>query len=112
MGRPPKKYLPVDLTVLLEQVGKNVCHYRLEKQITQSELARISKVSITTINEIETKQFRDIRLATLVSIAKALDISAVQLLQSPNVRMNSRDQQMLLKASEDIWKITQRMRAK
>lgn len=78
--------------------------------LSQAELARRSKVSITTVNEIETRQFRDVRLSTLSALARTLQIPVVRLLQSPDFDLSSRDQTQLLRASEAIFRITRKLR--
>lgn len=83
MGRPPKANLPPDLTELLRQIGRNVSALRTRKRFSQTELSRRSKVSLTTINEIETRQFRDIRLSTLSAIARTLGVPVVRVLERP-----------------------------
>lgn len=111
MGRPPKASLPADLSSILRLIGSNLTALREEKGLSQAELARKSQVSTTTLNEIETRQFRDIRLSTLSSLARALDVPVVRLLQSSDVELQSRDQVQLLKASEAILRITRKLRA-
>jgi transcriptional regulator with XRE-family HTH domain len=111
MGRPPKTSLPSDLSSLLRVIGANITALREEKGLSQAELARKSQVSTTTLNEVETRQFRDIRLSTLSSLARTLDIPVVRLLQSSDVELQSRDQVQLLKASEAILRITRKLRA-
>jgi transcriptional regulator with XRE-family HTH domain len=110
MGRQPKTDLPADLRELLREVGANIAIFREEAGISQSELSRRSKISLTTINEIETRRFRDIRLSTLCSIAKALQVPVLKLLENTSIDVDSRDQAQLLKASEALWKITRKLR--
>lgn len=111
MGRPPKTNLPNELTQLLKKVGSNLSAIRKEKGLTQSELARRSKVSITTINEIETRRiFRDIRLSTLTALSSALGVPATRFFWSSDLELHQRDQAQLLKASEAISRIAQKIR--
>lgn len=111
MGRAPKHELPLELASVLRQVGANLFSIREERGLTQAELARRSKISTTTVNEIETRQFRDIRLSTLSALAAALEVSIVELLAPSNVELSSNDQAQLLKASEAILRIARKLRA-
>jgi len=110
MGRPPKLNLSHRFSELLHQIGSNVRYYREEQGLTQAELARRAKISNTTLNEIETRQFRDVRLSTLSVLAQALDTTVVHLLSGSDVELASKDQTQLLKASEAILKITRKLK--
>lgn len=109
MGRPPKNDLPADLAKWLHQIGANVRAFRQESGLSLAELAKRSKVSVTTINEIEARRFRDIRMSTIVGLARGLDISPLLLLRTSDVKLKSADQSRLLKASEDILRITKKL---
>ncbi len=109
MGRRPKADLPLELSQLLKQVGANLRDLRAAKGLTQAELASKSKVSPTTLNEIESRRFRDIRLSTLAALAKVLSVPVVRLLATSDVKVTSKDQARLLKASEDILNIARRI---
>ena len=109
MGRPPKKTLPADLNEILNQVGSAIQYYRERKGISQAELARLAEVSNTTLNEIETRKFRDIRLSTLLQISDALDVSLHQLFLKSDIDLHRRDQTQLLKASETISRIARKL---
>jgi len=109
MGRKPK---PIDsyLADVLGVIGSNIQELRSQKEMSQAELSRRSKISITTINEIETRRFRDIRVATLCAIATALNSDVTRLLQASGIKMGSDDQSRLIKASEEILRITRKLR--
>lgn len=111
MGRPPKESLPPVLSELLLQVSRNIKYWRSEKNLTQKELSEKSKVSHTTLNQIETQHCRDIRLATLCSIAQALDVPVVALLERTNFGLSTKEQLKLLKASEALWKLAQKVKS-
>lgn len=104
MGRKPKQNLPKDLTALLQKVGAHVHYFRLKKHITQLQLSDKSGISVTTINEIEARRCRDIRLSTLSALSRALNISVLELMNGPQVQMDKQDKQSLLRASEDFLK--------
>lgn len=56
---------------------------RVEKKITQKELAKLLSMSPNTINKIELGKtdIRDLKLRTLLKITEALDISLFDLLE-------------------------------
>lgn len=109
MGRTPKKDLHPDLLKWLHQIGANVAALREESGMTQTELSRRSKVSLTTLNEIETRRFRDIRMSTIIALARGLDVAAILLLRGSDVKLKSSDQTRLMKASEDILRIAKKI---
>ncbi len=111
MGRTPKSHLPPELVELLQHIGGNLIALRQEKNLSQAELARRARVSLTTVNEAETRQFRDIRLSTLTALASALDVPVTRLFVASDLEeLTSRDQAQLLKASEAILRITRKLR--
>lgn len=63
---------------LLQKFGKRIAEVRKSKGITQSQLAERVNMSVVTIAYIETGK-RWVRLATLDKIARALDVSVVEL---------------------------------
>lgn len=91
-------------------MGANIVFHRESGGISQTELARRSKVSLTTIHEIETKRFRDLRLSTLDSIARALKVPIDQLIRTSELDLNRQEEAQLLKASETILRITEKLR--
>ena len=107
MGRKPKS-ISQDLARQLERISTNVRRLREARKFSQADIARRSKVSTTTVIEIETKPVRDIRLGTLVAIASALDVDVVRLLHGSDLRMPESDKALLLKASEDILRVTRK----
>lgn len=111
MGRPPKKNLPTDLNNALHQIGLNLLDLREDRGLSQSELARQSGVSLTTINEIETRKFRDIRISTLSSLAATLKVPLIEFFRTSDIRLSDQDQARLLKASEAIWRISKKLRS-
>lgn len=110
MGRVPKKSLPATLAFVLQQVGHSVQELRKAAKLTQAELARRAGISLTTLNELETRQCRDVRLSTLSQIASVLNTPVARLLQVPDVRLSQSEQTQLLTASEAIVRIAKRLR--
>lgn len=62
----------------MEQIGKliggKVKALRIEKKLSQEELARISGVNRTTISAIETERAESISTGTLAALADALAV--------------------------------------
>ncbi len=112
MGRPPKQKLAADFKELLEYVGKNIRAIRMEQGISQTKLAKDSGVSLTTLNEIESKYHRDIRLSTLSSFARILKVSVLEFFQESDLDLSTSDRQRLKKASEDLLILTQKLSKK
>jgi len=58
---------------LKEKVGKNIKFYRFRKQFSQADLAEKTKISITSLSDIERgNNFPQAK--TLCNLAKALDV--------------------------------------
>lgn len=110
MGRKLKTNLPADLSRLLEQIGGNLRELRQATGMTQAKLAKLSKVSTTTLSDLESKCARDVRLSTLLALARILECDVARLLVGSDVNLSLRDHMRLLKASEDIWKIARKVR--
>ena len=109
MGRPPKKDLPPELRRWLQNIGANLSALREASDMTQAQLSKRSKVSITTINEIESRRFRDIRMSTLVALSEGLKVPLLQLIKGTDIKLKVNDQTRLLKASEDILRIAKKI---
>ena len=65
---------------ILKKLGNNIKHYRLEKGLSQEVLAEISGLHRTYVGSVERGE-RNISLLNLEKIAKALDVSPVDLLK-------------------------------
>ena len=111
MGRPPKSSLPSELEDLLQAIGANLCEIRRENGISQAEMARRAKVSLTTVNEIETRQFRDVRLSTLIALASVLHVPVTRFMAATDLDLSDSDQARLLKASDTLLRITRKLRS-
>lgn len=109
MGRPPKSNIDADLARLLAVVGQNIAELRKNKAMTFAELSKRSKISMSTLNELEKNHNRDIQLSTLTAIAKVFDVPVIQLLYGSDVKLKSSDRARLLRASEDILRISRKL---
>ncbi|MBY0469626.1 helix-turn-helix transcriptional regulator [bacterium] len=101
-----------ELSSLLKQIGLNIRNAREEQSLSQAEVCRRAKISITRLSEIESKRSRDIRISTLSSLARVLGVSISDLLQDQETDFTHQEQVALLKASESLVKITRRFSEK
>jgi transcriptional regulator with XRE-family HTH domain len=62
------------MSELLGKIGRNIRHYRLEKELTQKQLAKKAKISRGYMNQIENGRI-NLYLDTLVDIARGLGVS-------------------------------------
>jgi transcriptional regulator with XRE-family HTH domain len=109
MGRQPKKDLNAGLNRCLRILGRNIKDLRSQKGLTQADLSERAKVSVTTLNELESRGHRDIRLSTLVSIAQAMSVTIQELFLESDLRISSADSDQLLQASEVLQRISRKI---
>lgn len=64
----------MDKTTLMRQIGANLQKYRIDKQLTQENLAGMVDKNTTTITRLESGQ-RMMSLVSLVEMSQALDVS-------------------------------------
>lgn len=63
------------------KININLKEMRLEKGLTQKELAKLAKVSISNITQIEQKINKNPYILSLLKIAKALGVSIYDLIE-------------------------------
>jgi transcriptional regulator with XRE-family HTH domain len=68
------------MSQILKKIAENTRYYRLKKKLTQKQLAKKAKLSRGFVNRIENGKV-NIYLTTLYAIAKALDVSARELVK-------------------------------
>ena len=61
------------------QIKFNLKKIRMEKQISQNELAKLANVSIGTIVRMEQKQIQGVSFITILKISKVLNISIYEI---------------------------------
>jgi transcriptional regulator with XRE-family HTH domain len=87
--------------------------HREKLGLSQAELARRSKISLTTLNELESRSFRDIRLSTLVALSQNLKLPVAALFYESDLDFaSSSDQAQFLKASETLSHITKKIKSR
>ena len=75
-----------ELKKLISNFSVNMELVRKYRNYTQLDVAKRSKLSLTTIADIEQKRVQDIRLSTITAIAKALNTSPL-ILQSKKMNL-------------------------
>lgn len=85
MPRINKQYKDQVLVKLVGTIGKMLRYYREEAKLSQNKLAKISGVSISTINEIENCIVNDMRLSTISTLSQILKIDPLKLMHSGNL---------------------------
>jgi transcriptional regulator with XRE-family HTH domain len=68
------------MSELLGKIGRNIRHYRLERELTQKQLAKKAKISRGYMNQIEKGRI-NLYLDTLVDIARGLGVSPADLVK-------------------------------
>ena len=84
MGRKSRneiEFVDKKLEKIIHSLCSNVRKYQRIKKITQEKLSQEANISISTIAEIEQKRISNITIATIVSLAKPLNIDALSLLK-------------------------------
>lgn len=109
MGRPAKTNLSPELKAILKIIGSNLRALREERGITQAKLSESSGVSLTTLNEIESKYHRDIRVSTLIALCKTLKVSIIELFLDSDLDISSSDRDQLLQASKVLNKLSRKI---
>ena len=85
MGRKSRKEIIFQdkyLEKLILNFCRNVRTVRISKNLTQQRLAEISRLGINTIGEIEQERIENLRLSTITTLGKALNITPLKLLKS------------------------------
>ncbi|MGE4232053.1 MAG: helix-turn-helix domain-containing protein [Bacteriovoracia bacterium] len=91
MPRVSKQYEDKYLLKLVNHIGQMLRFYREEANLSQNKLAKMSGVSISTINEIENRVVNDIRLSTISTLGKHLGIDPLKLLVPGNLELSEDD---------------------
>ncbi|HLK30948.1 MAG TPA: helix-turn-helix domain-containing protein [Puia sp.] len=86
---------------LLKTIGQNILKFRKQKDLSQDELAYLAEIDRTYIGYIENAKY-NITVAKLQSIADALEITMLDLLQEEGTIANSSKQLTKLTAAQRI----------
>lgn len=112
MSRPAKSELPKELSKVLKLVSQNIKTIRKQQGLSQIQLAEDAGISVTTLNEIESKANRDIRISTLVALAESLDASLLDLFLAGEGVPNSKDMEQLMHLSRSLDRTLNRLAQK
>lgn len=81
MARVTKQYGDKQLEKYLKLLTHHLKALRESRELSIRDLEEASKVSFSTIHEIETLKVRDVRLSTLTALARSLDVSLIELIK-------------------------------
>jgi len=109
MPRIKKTYNDKSLALLVKNVGKMLRYCREEVDLSQNQLSKKSGVSISTINEIENQNVNDIRLSTICTLSKHLDVAPLLLITPSNMRISDNDVKSFKSACRTLLKIRARL---
>lgn len=70
--------------MIIISVGENIRKARINKGITQEQLAESSGISLNFVSKIERQKRQNLTVKTLSAIASALNVSVSELLNEPN----------------------------
>jgi len=68
-------------TLIGIKLGKKIKEFRRKRRITQEQLSELAETSYKYIQRIEGKTPPDVRLTTIVRLAKALKVKPAELLK-------------------------------
>lgn len=63
-----------DLGRAMERIAKNVQHYRKARNLSQQVLATNAGIATTTISDVERGQAYNLKLSTIIAIARQLKL--------------------------------------
>jgi transcriptional regulator with XRE-family HTH domain len=85
MGRKSKEHKDAELEALAGNLAANVKTCRGARKLSQLQLAAMAGVSITTISEIENGKAENVRLKTITSLARQLNVDSLYLLKKKSI---------------------------
>ena len=109
MARLKKLYEDKQLNRIIKHIGVMLKFYREKAKLSQNKLSRISRVSISTINEIENLKVNDIRFSTISTLALHLKIDPLYLIVPSKVELIDNDKIALKKAVKTLVAVSQRI---
>jgi len=109
MPRLEKKYDDKFLVRLVGHVGKMLRYYREQAGLSQNKLAKLSGVSISTINEIENCVVNDVRFSTVTTLAKYLEVDPLKLIVPGNFHLSEDDKKDFRMAIKTLDRINRRV---
>ena len=109
MPRLEKKYDDKFLVKLVGYIGKMLRYYREQAGLSQNKLAKLSGVSISTINEIENCVVNDVRLSTVTTLAQKLGVDPLKLIVPSNFQLSEDDKKDFRLAFKTLDRINRRI---
>jgi len=73
-----------ELSPRRREVGQRIREWRLRRDLSQAEVARVAGITQASLSNYETGK-RDLPLSTFLGVAKALDVGVGDLLESEEV---------------------------
>jgi transcriptional regulator with XRE-family HTH domain len=109
MPRLQKQYHDKVLVKIIDYIGKMIRRYREEAELSQNKLAKLSGVSVSTINEIENCVVNDVRFSTVTTLAKHLGVDPLKLIVPGNFVLNEDDKKEFRSAIKILDRINSRL---
>lgn len=109
MPRLQKQYHDKVLVKIIDYIGKMIRRYREEAELSQNKLAKLSGVSVSTINEIENCVVNDVRFSTVTTLAKHLGVDPLKLIVPGNFVLNEDDRKEFRSAIKILDRINSRL---
>jgi len=109
MARLKKLYDDKQLSKLVTNIGVMLKFYREKAELSQNQLSRRSKVSISTINEIENFKVNDLRFSTICTLAPHLKIDPLVLIVPSKFEIRDDDRASFKKAVKTLSDISKRL---
>ena len=100
-----------ELSKQMATIGTAIKATREERKMQQNELARKANLSLTSLNLIENHKVHDVKVSTLLMLAKVLGVNATAFFRQSTLDLGAAESARLLKASEDILRIARRAHA-
>ncbi len=109
MPRLKKQYGDKSLVRFVSHIGKMLRHYREEAGLSQNKLAKVSGVSISTINEIENCVVNDMRFSTVMTLARFLEVDPLKLIVPSDLELPDEDKKDFRVAVKILDRINKRL---
>jgi transcriptional regulator with XRE-family HTH domain len=109
MPRSVKHYDDKQLNRFVRHLGSMLKFYREQAGLSQNKLSKVSGVSISTINEIENLLVADVRLSTISTLAKFLEVEPLSLIAPGNFKLSEDDKKDFRAAVKTLDRVNRRL---